>query len=211
MNFERDYPEACVIRLEQNYRSTGYILEAANHLIRNNARRKDKRLWTAAAQGFPLVHYYGENEYAEADFVISRILHLKELENRRNHDFAVLYRTHAQSRVVEESLIRAGLPYTIIGGQKFYERKEIKDVLAYLRLLLNPRDTVSLARIVNVPRRGIGPASFQKIMAFPCKGFNPLKRWKGEKYPVFQPRLRPVAPWGRYPELSKNPKKLLRS
>jgi DNA helicase-2/ATP-dependent DNA helicase PcrA len=176
LNFERDYPEACVIRLEQNYRSTGYILEAANHLIRNNARRKDKRLWTAAAQGFPLVHYYGENEYAEADFVISRILHLKELENRRNHDFAVLYRTHAQSRVVEESLIRAGLPYTIIGGQKFYERKEIKDVLAYLRLLLNPRDTVSLARIVNVPRRGIGPASFQKIMAFSLqKGIQPFE------------------------------------
>ena len=101
---------------------------------------------------------------------------MKELENRRNHDFAVLYRTHAQSRVVEESLIRAGLPYTIIGGQKFYERKEIKDVLAYLRLLLNPRDTVSLARIVNVPRRGIGPASFQKIMAFSLqKGIQPFE------------------------------------
>lgn len=176
LNFERDYPEACVIRLEQNYRSTVCILEAANHLIRNNAKRKDKRLWTAAAQGFPLVHYYGENEYAEADFVISRILHLKELEHRRNHDFAVLYRTHAQSRVVEESLIRAGLPYTIIGGQKFYERKEIKDVLAYLKLILNPRDMVSLARIVNVPRRGIGPASFQKIMAFSLqKGIQPCE------------------------------------
>ena len=110
------------------------------------------------------------------DFVVSRILHLKEVENRRNRDFAVLYRTHAQSRVVEESLIRAGLPYTIIGGQKFYERKEIKDVLAYLRLILNPLDTVSLARIINVPRRGIGPASFQKIMAFALQqGLKPLE------------------------------------
>ncbi len=176
LNFERDYPEAAVIRLEQNYRSTGCILEAANHLIRNNANRKDKRLWTAAGQGVPLIHYFAENEYAEADFVVSRILHLKEVENRRNRDFAVLYRTHAQSRVVEESLIRAGLPYTIIGGQKFYERKEIKDVLAYLRLILNPLDTVSLARIINVPRRGIGPASFQKIMAFALQqGLKPLE------------------------------------
>ena len=166
LNFERDYPEATIIRLEQNYRSTGTILEAANHLIRNNANRKDKRLWTAAGQGGPLIHFFGENEYAEAEFVVARVLGLKEQEHKQYRDFAVLYRTHAQSRVVEESLIRAGLPYTIIGGQKFYERKEIKDILAYLRLLLNPRDAVSLARIVNVPRRGIGPASLQKIMAF---------------------------------------------
>lgn len=166
MSFERDYPEACTIKLEQNYRSTGSILEAANHIILNNANRKDKRLWTAAGQGAPLVNYFGEDEHAEADFVAGRILLLKERENRPYRDFAVLYRTHAQSRVIEEIFVRAGIPYTIIGGLKFYERKEIKDIVAYLRLILNQNDAVGLARIVNVPKRGIGQASLSKIMAF---------------------------------------------
>ena len=183
-------PEAAVIRLEQNYRSTGCILEAANHLIRNNANRKDKRLWTAAGQGFPLVHYFAENEYAEADFVVSRILHLKEVENRCNRDFAVLYRTHAQSRVVEEEFDPGRLPYTIIGGQKFYERKEIKDVLAYLRLILNPPghgEPVPHYKCSQARHRS-GYLS-EKSWPLPCnRGLNPMRRWKEQrKYQVFQP------------------------
>jgi len=176
MSFERDYPEACTIKLEQNYRSTGSILEAANHIILNNANRKDKRLWTAAGPGAPLVNYFGEDEHAEADFVAGRILLLKERENRPYRDFAVLYRTHAQSRVIEEIFVRAGIPYTIIGGLKFYERKEIKDIVAYLRLILNQNDAVGLTRIVNVPKRGIGQASLSKIMAFAGEqGINPVE------------------------------------
>jgi len=166
MSFERDYPEAHVITLEQNYRSTSSILEAANHIIRNNPNRKEKRLWTAEGPGEPLIIYCGEDEHAEADFVTAQIFRLKEQENRSCRDFAVLYRTHAQSRVVEENFVRKGLPYTIIGGLKFYDRKEIKDILAYLRVILNHYDTVGLARIINVPRRGIGQSSFNKIVAF---------------------------------------------
>jgi len=166
LSFERDYPEARVVRLEQNYRSTGAILEAANQIIRNNANRKEKRLWTAAGPGAPLVDYFGGDERAEADFVAGRILRIKEAENRPYRDFTVLYRTHAQSRVIEENFVRRGVPYTVIGGLKFYERREIKDALAYLRLILNPHDTLSLARIVNVPRRGVGEASLGKIVAF---------------------------------------------
>lgn len=166
LSFERDYPEARVIRLEQNYRSTGLILEAANHIIRNNANRKEKRLWTAAGPGSPLVIFFGENEHAEAEFVAGRILHLKEMEKKPFRDFAVLYRTHAQSRVVEETFVRAGIPYTVIGGLRFYDRREIKDILAYLRLILNHNDSLSLARIINVPRRGIGQASFNRITKF---------------------------------------------
>ncbi|OPY57325.1 MAG: ATP-dependent DNA helicase PcrA [Pelotomaculum sp. PtaU1.Bin035] len=166
MSFERDYPEARVITLEQNYRSTSSILEAANRIIQNNSNRKEKRLWTAMGPGTPLVAYYGEDEHAEADFVAGQILGLKEQENRTYGDFAVLYRTHAQSRVIEENFVRTGLPYTIIGGLKFYDRKEIKDVLAYLRVILNHYDTVGLARIINIPKRGIGQASFSKITVF---------------------------------------------
>lgn len=166
LSFERDYPEAALIKLEQNYRSTGRILEAANHIIKNNENRKEKRLWTAASPGAGLVSFFAEDEHKEADYIARKIFSLKEVENRPNSDFAVLYRTHAQSRVIEEIFVRAGLPYTIIGGLKFYARKEIKDILAYLRLLVNQRDTVSLARIINVPRRGIGPASFSRIISF---------------------------------------------
>lgn len=180
MSFERDYPEAKVIKLEQNYRSTGAILDAANHLIRNNSNRKEKRLWTAAGPGVPLVNYFGEHEHAEADFVVSRIMRLKELENRKYGDFAVFYRTHAQSRVFEDILVRAGIPYIIIGGQKFYERKEIKDILAYLRLILNQYDAISLSRVVNVPKRGIGQASLSKIIAFAAeKGISPVEAIAG--------------------------------
>ncbi|MDD4237328.1 MAG: DNA helicase PcrA [Desulfotomaculaceae bacterium] len=180
MSFERDYPEAQVIKLEQNYRSTGAILDAANHLIRNNSNRKDKRLWTAAGPGTPLVNYFGEHEHAEADFVVSRIIRLKEMEKRKYGDFAVFYRTHAQSRVFEDILVRAAIPYIIIGGQKFYERKEIKDILAYLRLILNQFDAISLSRIINVPKRGIGQVSLSKIIGFAEeKGISPLESMAG--------------------------------
>jgi len=166
LSFERDYPEAHVITLEQNYRSTSSILEAANQVIRNNPDRKEKRLWTAAGTGAPLMDYCGTDERDEADFVAEQILYLKNLEGRTYRDFAVLFRTHAQSRVVEEIFVRTGLPYTIIGGLKFYDRKEIKDILAYLRVILNHYDSVGLARIINTPKRGIGQASFSKITAF---------------------------------------------
>ncbi len=174
MSFERDYPEAAVIKLEQNYRSTGSILEAANSIIKNNENRKDKRLWTAAGSGALPVNYFCEDEHAEADYVAGKILRLRELETRSYRDFAVLYRTHAQSRVIEEVFVRSGIPYTVIGGLRFYDRKEIKDILAYLKVILNNRDAVSLARIINVPKRGIGQASLQKITAFAEKNDMPL-------------------------------------
>ncbi|MFX4262034.1 DNA helicase PcrA [Pelotomaculum propionicicum] len=166
LSFERDYPEAAVIKLEQNYRSTGQILEAANHIIKNNENRKEKRLWTSSGPGPGLVNFFCEDEHSEADYIARKIFRLKEIENRPYRHFAVLYRTHAQSRVIEEIFVRAGLPYTIIGGLKFYARKEIKDILAYLRLIVNHRDAVSLARIINVPRRGVGQASLSKIISF---------------------------------------------
>ena len=166
LSFEKDYPEAALIKLEQNYRSTGQILEAANYIIRHNENRKEKRLWTAAGPGDSLVNYFSEDERAEADYIARKIVRIKELENRLYRDFAVLYRTHAQSRVIEEIFVRTGIPYTIIGGLKFYARKEIKDILAYLKLILNHRDAVGLARIINVPRRGIGQVSFSKIMSY---------------------------------------------
>ncbi|MDD3654288.1 MAG: DNA helicase PcrA [Desulfotomaculaceae bacterium] len=169
MSFERDYPEARVITLEQNYRSTSSILEAANHIIRNNPNRKEKRLWTALGEGAPLTIYFGEDGFAEADFVSGEICRLQDLENRPFSDFAVLYRTNAQSRLIEENFVRSGLPYAIFGGLKFYDRKEIKDIVAYLRLILNQYDAVGLARIINVPRRGIGQVSLAKINQFAGK------------------------------------------
>jgi len=176
MKFEKDYSDACVVKLEQNYRSTGTILEAANYIIKNNHNRKEKRLWTAADPGTPLVNHYCENEHDEAGFVAGSIFRLKEIESRPYRDFAVLYRTHAQSRVIEETFMRGGIPYTIIGGLKFYERKEIKDVIAYLRLILNHSDALGLARIANVPRRGIGSASLKKIFAFAGeRGISPVE------------------------------------
>jgi DNA helicase-2/ATP-dependent DNA helicase PcrA len=166
LSFEKDYPEARIIKLEQNYRSTGTILEAANNVIKNNPNRKDKQLWTAAGEGTPLVVHLANDEKMEAHYVAGRIELLHGIKGMGYSSFAVLYRTHAMSRTIEEILIRRSIPYTIIGGLKFYDRKEIKDLLAYLRLLDNPRDTVSLARIINVPKRGIGDASLQKILNY---------------------------------------------
>ncbi|MEW5952696.1 MAG: DNA helicase PcrA [Bacillota bacterium] len=164
LDFERDYPEARVIKLEQNYRSTGNILSGANAIIKHNKLRKQKRLWTSAGEGRPIVVFTGENEYTEAAYVCDRIQRLKSSGNLDYSNFAILYRTHAQSRVLEETLAKSRIPYVIFGGQRFYDRKEIKDLIAYLRVIVNPGDRLALARIVNVPKRGIGPASLQKIM-----------------------------------------------
>ncbi len=166
LSFEKDYPEARIIKLEQNYRSTGTILEAANNVIQNNPNRKEKQLWTAEGQGVPLIVHLANDERMEAHYVAGRIELMKSINNMGFGSFAVLYRTHAMSRAIEEILVRRGIPYTMIGGLKFYERKEIKDIMSYLRLLSNPLDTVSLSRIINVPKRGIGEASLQKILDF---------------------------------------------
>lgn len=165
LNFERDYPDARIVKLEQNYRSTGRILEAANHVIRHNQKRREKRLWTARGEGQKPVLFQAVDEISEARFVADKIRQLRAA-GRSYRDFAVFYRTHAQSRALEEVLLRSGVPYTIVGGLRFYERREIKDLLAYLKLIVNPMDGVALTRIINVPRRGIGVASLQKFFAY---------------------------------------------
>jgi DNA helicase-2/ATP-dependent DNA helicase PcrA len=154
--FERDYPQATTIMLEQNYRSTQTILSAANAVISRNEGRKDKRLWTDHGDGEKIVGYVGDNEHDEAAFVAGEIDKLVDQGDARNSDIAVFYRTNNQSRVFEEIFIRLGLPYKVVGGVRFYERREVRDALAYLRVLANPEDTVSLRRILNVPKRGIG-------------------------------------------------------
>jgi DNA helicase-2/ATP-dependent DNA helicase PcrA len=165
LNFEEDYPEARVILLEQNFRSTGTILKSANEVIKHNKARKEKDLWTDGPTGDPIVVFTGYNEHAEAEFVVSRIARLRE-KGYAYKDMAILYRTHAQSRVFEEKMLYAGIGYNMVGGLKFYERKEIKDILAYLRVIANPADRVSLRRIINVPKRGLGAASVDKIINY---------------------------------------------
>ncbi len=155
--FQRDYANTQVVRLEQNYRSTGNILGAANALIANNPSRLGKNLWTDDGAGEPIRRYAAFNEVDEARFVVERIRRFCEDEGMRRSDCAILYRTTAQSRLFEESLIQAGIPYRVYGGQRFFERVEIKDTLAYLRLLANPHDDGAFERIVNLPARGIGP------------------------------------------------------
>ncbi|HEU0087293.1 MAG TPA: DNA helicase PcrA [Pseudonocardiaceae bacterium] len=154
--FERDFPDARTILLEQNYRSTQTILSAANAVISRNPGRRDKRLWSAAGHGEPIVGYVADNEHDEAAFVAAEIDRLADLGAARFGDVAVFYRTNNSSRVFEEVFIRLGLPYKVVGGVRFYERREVRDALAYLRVLDNPEDTVSLRRILNTPRRGIG-------------------------------------------------------
>ncbi len=156
LEFERDYPDATVIMLEQNYRSTQTILNAANSVIARNAERKPKNLWSDAGSGEPIAGYVAENEHDEAAWVVQRIEELGDDHGVKPADVAVFYRTNAQSRVFEEVFIRIGLPYKVVGGVRFYERREVRDALAYLRVLGNPDDTVSLRRILNTPRRGIG-------------------------------------------------------
>lgn len=165
LDFERDYPDAEVIRLEQNYRSTQTILDAANGVIAHNTQRKPKNLWTENETGEPIRLFEAENEHEEAFFVAETILQGKR-EGRDYGDYAVLYRTNAQSRVLEEVLLKSNIPYRVVGGIKFYERKEIKDLLAYLRLVVNPDDDLSLRRVINVPRRGIGEGTMEKIVRY---------------------------------------------
>jgi DNA helicase-2/ATP-dependent DNA helicase PcrA len=162
LNFEKDYPEAKAIYLEQNYRSTSTILDAANAVINHNTGRKPKRLWTDKKGGSKLTVFEAGSEHEEGYFVAEEILKNRKA-GKRYDDHAVLYRTNAQSRVIEEILIKSDIPYQIVGGIKFYDRKEIKDILAYLRLISNPDDDISLMRIINVPKRGIGETTVEKL------------------------------------------------
>ena len=166
MDFEEDYPEARTIKLEQNYRSTKSILAAANAVIEHNINRKKKELWTENATGEKLTIYEARDERDEAEFIATTVMKQKTIFNASYGDMAVLYRTNAQSRVVEETFMRRGIPYTMVGGLKFYDRKEIKDILAYLRVIYNPLDTVSLLRIINVPKRGLGATTVAKLADF---------------------------------------------
>ena len=166
LNFEEDYPNATVIKLEQNYRSTKQILGAANAVIKKNINRKEKVLWTENAEGEKVKFIRCITDKTEAAFVAREIKRLIEKENVRYNEIAILYRTNAQSRILEERFMQTEIPYVMVGGFKFYERKEIKDILAYLRLIFNPRDNVSLQRIINVPRRGLGPVNMQRIVAY---------------------------------------------
>ncbi len=166
LSFEKDYPSANVILLEQNYRSTKRILQAANEVIKNNSNRKPKNLWTENDEGIKLSYYSGDNEFGEGQFVAGKIYEPHSSGRRKLSDIAILYRTNAQSRVIEETLLKSGLNYNIVGGTKFYDRKEIKDILAYLRLVSNPDDDISFTRIVNVPKRGVGATSLEKIASY---------------------------------------------
>lgn len=164
LNFEEDYPEAKVVYLEQNYRSTQYILKAANDVIQKNKNRKDKNLWTDNTEGEKVNYYRAGTEYEETRFVASTIINkMEENPKLTYNDFAILYRTNAMSRVMEETLIKSDINYQIVGGTGYYDRKEIKDLVAYLTLIVNPADNFSFQRIVNTPKRGIGQASVDKL------------------------------------------------
>ena len=162
LDFERDYPEAKVVRLEQNYRSTRTILDAANAVVANNASRKAKELWTAGEEGERIRQFTAADDYAEARFVVSEVLRLVDSGDSLK-DIAVFYRTNAQSRTLEDVLVREGVPYQIVGGVRFYERAEIKDLMAYLSVISNSNDSVSLERIINVPKRGLGATSVARL------------------------------------------------
>ncbi|MCT4795622.1 MULTISPECIES: DNA helicase PcrA [Exiguobacterium] len=165
LTFEKDYPSAHVILLEQNYRSTKRILEAANGVIQNNSSRKDKKLWTENAEGEKLLLHVASDDRDEAFFIINQMKELRQ-EGIDYGEMAVLYRTNAQSRGLEEMLLKSNIPYKMVGGTKFYERKEIKDILAYLRLIANPDEDISFVRVVNEPKRGIGAATVDKLGDF---------------------------------------------
>ena len=173
LEFENDFPDAAVIKLEQNYRSTGNILDAANQVIAHNEGRKDKTLWTEQEYGEKILVYCADDERDEAAWIIQRIQELKH-KGTSLGDIAILYRTNAQSRIPEEVLMQAGIPYRVYGGQKFYERKEIKDIIAYLRVIANPADDISLSRIINVPKRSIGDTTVQALMEGAAKQGIPL-------------------------------------
>ena len=163
LNFEKDFPGSKIVKLEQNYRCTGNILKAANAVIKNNENKYDKKLWTENEEGKLPCIYKAEDEYDEASYIAEQIEHLKREEYYKYSDFAVLYRMNSQSRAIEDILRRENIPYKIVGGLKFYERKEIKDIIAYLRLIFNTSDNLSLKRIINEPKRGIGKTSLDNI------------------------------------------------
>jgi len=165
LDFERDYPEAKIVKLEQNYRSSKTIIEAASDLIANNTQRKDKKLWTENDEGTPIVRYQVGDEREEADVVVRELQRLAREENRSYDEFAIFYRTHSLSRQFEDMLRRDKIPYQLLGGLRFYDRKEIKDVLCYMRLILNPMDSVGLKRVINTPARGIGKTTVEKLEA----------------------------------------------
>lgn len=166
LRFENDYKDCTIIKLEQNYRSTKNILDAAHAVITKNAQRSDKELWTAAGEGSPVQMLQVHNERAEGEAVVRRVRYGVDSGQRKYGDFAVLYRTNAQSRSIEEALVHYGIPYRVVGGVRFYDRKEIKDLIAYLRLLFQPEDRVSFERVVNVPARGVGAKSLQSFLAW---------------------------------------------
>src|SRR5699024_3467087 len=166
LTFEKDYPNAKTILLEQNYRSTQTILEAANNVIQHNRTRKPKKLWTKNEKGKKIVYYKAVTEREEAFFVTDTIRKLLDEERYRAQDIAILYRTNAQSRVFEEAFMKANITYQIVGGLRFYDRREIKDIIAYLRLITNDADDISFLRIVNVPKRGIGPKTIEKLQTY---------------------------------------------
>lgn len=166
LDFEKDYPEAKVVLLEENYRSTKKILQAANEVIKNNRNRRPKKLWTQNDDGEQIVYYRANDERDEAVFVASTIDNIIREEGKNFKDFAVLYRTNAQSRTIEEALLKSNIPYTMVGGTKFYSRKEIRDIISYLNLIANPADNISFERIVNEPKRGVGPGTLEKIRNF---------------------------------------------
>lgn len=163
LNFEKDFPGTKIIKLEQNYRCTGNILKAANAVIKHNENKYEKKLWTQNEEGSLPCLYQAEDEYDEANYIVQQMNHLKTEEYLKLSDFVILYRMNAQSRAIEDILRRENIPYKIVGGLKFYERKEIKDVIAYLRLIHNSSDNLSLKRIINEPKRGIGKTSLENI------------------------------------------------
>lgn len=166
LDFQKDYKDAQVILLEQNYRSTKTILDAANGVIKHNQKRQVKTLWTQNPKGEKITYYRAQSELDEAYFVIKQIEAQMKTEHRKYGDFAILYRTNAQSRSIEEAFVKSNIPYKMVGGHKFYDRKEIRDALAYFRLVINPDDDMSFNRIVNEPKRGIGSTSIEKLEAF---------------------------------------------
>lgn len=166
LDFEKDYPEVKVVLLEENYRSTKKILKTANAVIANNRKRRPKKLWTQNADGDQIVYYCATNETEEANFVVSTIDQMVRQEKKKFKDFAVLYRTNAQSRAIEEKLVAFNIPYKVVGGTKFYHRKEIRDIIAYLNVISNTADNISYERIINQPKRGVGSGSLDKIRKF---------------------------------------------
>ena len=166
LDFEKDYPEAKVVLLEENYRSTQTILQAANDVIQNNRHRRPKNLWTQNPKGEQIIYYQADDERDEAVFVASSIAQIVHEDGKNFKDFTVLYRTNAQSRTIEEALLKSNIPYTMVGGTKFYSRKEIRDIIAYLNVIANTADNISYERIINEPKRGIGPGTLEKIRLF---------------------------------------------